>query len=54
MGDDKNMGMTDSQFKAFIRFLIDALEETKEEKDAIKKEKKLEKVLENLQSSLED
>lgn len=54
MGVDKNTGMTDSQFKAFIRFLIDALEDAKEETDTDKKNKKLAKVLENLQSSLED
>lgn len=49
----EQMGMTDSQFKAFIRFLIDALEDAKKE-DGEKKEEKLNKILENLQSSLED
>lgn len=49
----KEMGMTDSQFKAFVRFLIDAIEEAKEESGE-NKEKKLDKILENLQSSLED
>ncbi len=49
----KTMGMTDSQFKAFVRFLIDALEEAKKE-EGEKKDKKIDKILENLQSSLED
>lgn len=47
------MGMTDSQFKAFVRFLIDALKDAKEEEGA-EKDRKLDKILENLQSSLED
>lgn len=47
------MGMTDSQFKVFVRFLIDALEDVKEE-EGEKKEKKLDRILQNLQSSLED
>ena len=28
-----SMGMTDSQFKAFIRFVLDSLQEVKKEKD---------------------
>lgn len=32
MKGEETMGMTDSQFKAFVRFLIDALEEAKKEK----------------------
>jgi len=50
----KDVGMTDSQFKAFVRFLIDAIREAKEEDSESEKTKKLEKILENLQSSLED
>ena len=42
----KEMGMTDKQFNGFIRFLIDDFEE--------KKNKRIEKILENLQSTLED
>lgn len=48
------MGMTDKQFNGFIRFLIDDLEEAKEEKDEKKKNERLEKILRNLQSTLED
>lgn len=48
-----SMGMTDSQFKAFVRFLIDALKDAREETGE-NKEKKLDKIIENLQSSLED
>ena len=37
------MGQTDSQFKAFIRFVLDALKEVVEEKDAEKRNKKSKK-----------
>ena len=50
----KDMGMTDKQFNGFIRFLIDGLEEVKEEPDAEKKDERLQKILDNLQSTLED
>ena len=46
--------MTDKQFNGFIRFLIDDLKEVREEKDEEKKNKRIEKILENLQSTLED
>ncbi|WP_182434892.1 hypothetical protein [Clostridium sp. AF27-2AA] len=49
-----DMGMTDKQFNGFIRFLIDDLKEAKEEKDVEKKDARIQKVLENLQSTLED
>ncbi len=48
------MGQTDSQFKAFIRFVIDALKEVYNEKDEKKRNEKMEKILENLQKTLED
>lgn len=48
------MGRTDSQFKAFIRFVIDALKEINEEKDEEKRAAKMAKVLDNLQKTLED
>lgn len=50
----KEMGMTDKQFNGFIRFLIDDLKEVQEEKDADKKSKRIQKILDNLQSTLED
>ena len=50
----KEMGMTDKQFNGFIRFLIDDLKEVQEEKDEDKKNNRIEKILENLQSTLED
>ena len=49
-----DMGMTDKQFNGFIRFLIDDLKEAQEEADIEKKDKRLQKILENLQSTLED
>lgn len=51
---ENNMGQTDSQFKAFIRFVLDALREIAEEKDEAKRAAKMEKVLDNLQKTLED
>lgn len=48
------MGQTDIQFKAFIRFVLDALREIAEESDEQKRKAKMEKVLDNLQKTLED
>ena len=50
----KEMGMTDGQFKSYVRFLLDDLQELKKETNEKKKEEKLDKVIENLQKSLED
>lgn len=51
---DVDMGMTDKQFEGFIRFVLDDLREIKEEKDDRKREEKLNKVINNLQKTLED
>lgn len=48
------MEQTDSQFKAFIRFVLDALREIASEKDEVKRREKMDKVLDNLQKTLED
>lgn len=48
------MGQTDSQFKAFIRFVLDALREVAAEKDDTKRNEKMDKIIENLQKTLED
>lgn len=50
----QDMGMTDKQFNGFIRFLIDGLREAKEEQDTKKKDERIQKILDNLQSTLED
>lgn len=50
----KDMGMTDKQFNGFIRFLIDDIKEAQSEKDERKREERLQKILDNLQSTLED
>ena len=50
----KEMGMTDKQFNGFIRFLIDDLREAHEEEDVDKKNERIQKILDNLQSTLED
>lgn len=49
-----SMGMTDSQFKAFIHFVLDSLQEVKKEKDPAAHEERLNKVIDNLQKALED
>jgi len=49
-----NMGMTDKQFNGFVRFLLEALKEAKEEKEDNKKDERLEKIIDNLQKTLED
>ncbi len=48
------MGQADIQFKAFIRFVLDALKEANDEKDEEKRAAKMAKILENLQKTLED
>ena len=48
------MGMTDSQFKAFICFVLDDLIEIQSEEVPQRRDEKLKKVIENLQKALED
>lgn len=50
----EDMGMTDKQFNGFIRFLIDDLNEIQQEEDEQKKTERINKILENLQKTLED
>ena len=44
----------DSQFKIFVRFLIDALEEAAAEPDEEKRSAKMARIIEHLKKSLED
>ena len=48
------MGMTDSQFKAFIRLVLDDLTEIQSEKGPERRDEKLRKVIDILQKALED
>lgn len=48
------MGMTDSQFKGFIRFVLDDIKEVLESLGDGKEKEKLQKVADNLQQTLED
>lgn len=50
----ETMGQTDSQFKAFLRFVLDALKDAETEQDEKKRTEKMKKILDNLQKSLED
>lgn len=50
-----NMAMTDSQFKGFVRFVLDDIREVLENlEDGSKEKEKLQKVADNLQQTLED
>lgn len=55
-GKEENMdrAMTQGQFKAYIRLIIDDLKEVLEMESEDKKTEKLQKTIDNLQSSLED
>ncbi len=48
------MGMTNGQFKAFIRFIIKDLNDLKAETDDTLKTEKIDQLLETLQNALED
>ena len=48
------MGQTDSQFKAFIRFILDDMKEWREETDEDKRAEKIDRIVDNLQKTLED
>lgn len=48
------MGMTDSQFKGFIRFLITALVDALKTKDEKERAEKFQQILDNLQKTIED
>ena len=48
------MGMTDSQFKGFICFVLDDLVGIQAESDPEKRAAKLAKVIDNLQKVLDD
>ena len=50
----KDMGMTDGQFKAFVRLLISNLTDADREEEKEKIRERLQRTLEILQSSLED
>ena len=49
-----DMGMTDKQFNGFVRFLLDALKEANDEQDPDKKQEKVNRIIDNLQKTLED
>ena len=46
--------MTDSQFKGFVRFVLDDIKEVLETLEEGKEKEKLKKVASNLQQTLED
>ena len=48
------MGMSDSQFKAFVRFLLSALREMWREEDPERKQAKMTEIMDYLQKAIED
>ena len=48
------MGMTDSQFKGFVIFVLDDIKEVLENMPDSKEKEKLQRVADNLQQTLED
>lgn len=48
------MGMTDSQFKTFLRFLLNDLQEIRSEKSDEARNAKLEQIINTMQKALED
>lgn len=52
--EELQMGMTDKQFNCFLRFLLDAIRDAENETDEKKHKEKIEKILDNLQKTLED
>lgn len=50
----KDMGMTDKQFSGYLRMLINRLEDVEKEADEKIKNQKLEKIISDLQKTIED
>ena len=48
------MGMSDSQFKAYVRSLLLSLRNLKREEDTDKHQERLDEIIESLQQNLED
>lgn len=48
------MGMTDSQFKTFLRFVLNDLQEIRSEKSDEARNAKLEQIINTMQKALED
>lgn len=48
------MGMTDSQFKTFLRFVLNDLQEVRAEKTDEARNAKLEQIISTMQKALED
>ena len=48
------MGMTKKQIEVLMRFLFDSIKEARDEEDIEEKNKKLDKIIENLQIVIEN
>lgn len=50
----EEMGMTDLQFKAYLRGLVRALERIREEEGAEEKNREIDRLLKELEATLQD
>lgn len=48
------MGMTDKQFNGYLRLVLDLLNEALSEEDETKRKEKFERLIDNLQKTIED
>ena len=48
------MAMTDRQFNGFVPFVVDALRYVQSEKEPIKQQEKLERIINNLRKTIKD
>lgn len=48
------MGMTDKQFNGYLRLVLDLLNDALSETDEAKRKEKFDKLVDNLQKTLED
>ena len=48
------MGMTDAQFKSYVRFILDVVKAAEEEEDTEKRQKFIDRLVDNLEKTLED
>lgn len=48
------MGMTDKQFNAYLRLILELLKDALNEQDESRKQEKFDKLIDNLQKTIED
>lgn len=48
------MGMTDKQFNAYLRLILELLKDALNEQDESRKQEKFDKLIDNIQKTIED